>query len=394
MPTLIQEKVNQAVSILKEEDIDLWMAFVRETSAGGDPVLPLIYGHDLTWQSALMITKRGECFAIVGYYEAEAARRTGAYDMVIPYHESIRDALLHTIERIYPNKIAINYSVNDTHADGLTYGMYQLLMEYFEDTPWEQRLVSAERIIGALIGRKTPAEIERIRTAVETTNAIFTKTFDYVQTGMTERQVSDFMHAQLEQLGLESAWEWESCPAVNTGPDSPIGHAGPTNMKIAPSQILHFDFGVKQDGYCSDLQRVIYFCKPGEDRPPEAVQRGFDTVRRAIQDAMAAMKPGARGKEVDAVARGIVTGAGYPEFKYATGHHLGRTVHDGAGILGPEWERYGSTPNYRLEVGNVYTVEPGLVVPGYGYLGLEEDVVVTKDGAQFLGEPQEELFIK
>ncbi len=394
MPTLIQEKVKQAVGILKEGDIDLWMTFVRETSAGGDPVLPLIYGHDLTWHSALMITKSGECFAIVGAFEAEAARRTGAYDMVIPYHESIRDALLHTIERIYPNKIAINYSVNDTHADGLSYGMYQLLVRYLEDTPWEQRLVPAERIIGALIGRKTPAEIERIRKAVETTNAIFAKTFDYAQAGMTERQVGDFMHAQLDQLGLPSAWERESCPAVNAGPDSPFGHAGPTDIKIAPGQLLHFDFGVRQDGYCSDLQRVVYFRKPGEKQPPEAVQRGFDTVLRAIRAAMAAMKPGVRGKEVDAVARGIVTGAGYPEYKYGTGHHLGRTVHDGAGLLGPEWERYGNRPNYLLEEGHVYTVEPGLVVPGYGYLGLEEDVVVTKDGAEFLGNPQTELITK
>ena len=138
----------------------------------------------------------------------------------------------------------------------------------------------------------------------------------------------------------------------------------------------------------------MYFLRPDESAPPAAVQHGFDTIVAAIQAAVAAMKPGVLGKDVDAVARKVVTDAGYPEFKYATGHHLGRACHDGGGILGPEWERYGDTPNRPLEVGHVYTVEPGLFVPGYGYMGLEEDVLVTETGAVYLGAPQTELIVK
>lgn len=393
MPTLIQEKVAQAVEILQEQKIDAWLTFVRETSAAGDPVLPLIYGHDLTWQSALIITSKGESYAILGHYEAETAQRLQAYDHVIPYHEGIRSVLLHTLERINPGKIAINYSKNDVHADGLSYGLYQVLLDYLEATPWENRLVSAENILGALRSRKTPQEVARIQAAVDTTRQIFDYTFANIQPGMSEKQVAELMQEQVQQRGLLPAWEAEHCPAVNSGPDSPVGHSGPTDIIIERGHILHFDFGVKQDEYCSDIQRVVYFLKPGENQAPPEVQRGFDTILRSVQAAVAAMKPGMIGKEIDAIARKVVTDAGYPEYKYATGHHLGRLAHDGAGVLGPAWERYGETPNYPLEAGHVYTVEPGLEVPGYGYIGLEEDVLVTENGAQYLGDPQQKLIL-
>jgi Xaa-Pro aminopeptidase len=393
MQSLIQEKVAQAVDILQEKKIDAWLTFVRETSAAGDPVLPLIYGHDLTWQSALIITASGKSYAILGHYEAETARLLDAYTNVIPYHEGIRRSLLHTLERIDPGTIAINYSKNDVHADGLGYGLYQVLLDYLDDTPWENRLVSAEKILSALRSRKTPAEIALVRAAVESTRKIFEHTFANISPGMSEIQVAELMQEQVRQRGLLPAWEAEHCPAVNSGPDSPVGHSGPTEIVIQRGHILHFDFGVKQNEYCSDIQRVVYFLKPGESQAPPEVQRGFDTILRAVQAAVTAMRPGRTGKEIDAIARKVVTDAGYPEYKYATGHHLGRLAHDGAGVLGPEWERYGETPDYPLEAGHIYTVEPGLEVPGYGYIGLEEDVVVTEQGAEYLGEPQRELIL-
>jgi Xaa-Pro aminopeptidase len=394
MSTIVQEKADQANRILKEKGLDLWLIFVRETSAGGDPVLPLLYGLDLTWYSALIFTARGDRIAIVGHFEAEAARRVGAFDEVISYHQSIRPVLIDTLSRLNPAQIGINYSKNDVHADGLGHGLFMVLKDYLEETRFANMLVSAEAISGALRSRKTPAEVDRIRHAVKISEQIFDQTFEFANIGRTEKELGDFMHARVKSLGLDFAWEATNCPSVNTGPDSPIGHVGPAHITIQPGHILHIDFGVKKDQYCADLQRVAYFRSPSESVPPEAVQRGFDIVIRAVQAAVRVLKPGVKGKDVDAAAREVILKAGYPEYMYGTGHHLGRTVHDGAGLLGPEWERYGDTPNYLVEAGHVYTIEPGLFVPGHGYIGLEEDVLVTEDHAEYLSAPQTQLIIK
>jgi Xaa-Pro aminopeptidase len=395
MASLVQEKVDQAVGILGEKGIDLWLTFVRETIAGGDPVLPLIYGEgQLTWQSALILTRSGERVAIVGRFDAPAVRAAGIYPTVVGYDESVQPELLRVLERVDPAQVALNYSANDVLADGLSHGRYQVLMGYLQDTPYAGRVVSAEDIVGTLRGRKTPGEVARIRAAIETTLRIYERTFDYVQPGMSELEIAAFMHHQLDESGVGPAWHGDECPTVNAGPDSPVGHVGAGEYRIERGQLLHFDFGVKQDGYCSDIQRMVYFLAPGERRAPEPVQRASDTVVRAIHGAVEAMKPGAIGRDVDAVARGIVVGAGYPEYKHATGHHLGRLAHDGGGILGPEWERYGDTPYRPLESGQVYAVELGVAVPGYGYIGVEDDVVVTGDGAEFLSLPQTELILQ
>lgn len=395
MPSIVPEKVHQAIGILREAGVDTWLTFVRETSAGADPALSLIFGPEtLTWQSALILARSGQRIAIVGRYEADAVRGKGLYDTVIPYDEAIRPVLLETLARLDPQQIAPNTSTDDVYADGLTHGMYQLLQGYLAGTPYADRLISAQGIIAALRSRKTPAEVAAIRAAVDTTRRIYEATFAFIRPGLTERQVGDFMHRQMAELGVTAAWDYDGCPAVNSGPDSPVGHGAPGDIVLAPGHIVHMDFGVRQDAYCSDIQRVVYLPRPGETEPPVPVRRGFATVRAAVEAAVAVMRPGQTGLEVDAAARGVVTAAGYPEYKYATGHGLGRNAHDGGPLLGPLWERYGDIPRRKLEAGHVYTVEPGLAVPGYGYIGLEEDVLVTEDGAAYLGEPQREMWVK
>jgi Xaa-Pro aminopeptidase len=394
MNQIVLEKTNQIKSILTELDIDLWLTFVRETSANMDPILPLIYGDsDLTWQSALLFTPEGEKLAIVGRFELETAQNTGAFDQVIPYDEGIQSVLLEELHRINPQKIAVNISKNDVLADGLSHGMYLVLMEMLEGTPYEDRIVPAESIIRALRGKKTNTEIERIKKAILSTLKTLEYTFTKLKPGMREIDVAELLQTEVEKLGLYYAWPKNNNPAVNTGPDSPVGHNAPTDLRIEPGHLLHFDFGVKENDYCADIQRMVYFPKPGEKHVPDPVKKGFETVVKAVQAAFSNIKPGVTGLEVDTAARQVVTDAGYPEYKYATGHQLGRLAHDGGGLLGPAWPRYGSTPFMPVEVNQVYTIEPGLMVPGYGYIGLEEDILVTEHGALFLSPPQTELII-
>ena len=408
--TLIQEKVNQAVEILKEQETDLWLTFVRETSGVRDPALDLLIGsNDLTWPSALIITRKGEKIAIIGNLEKDALQRLNVFDEILGYDTAVSELLRTTITRLNPNRIAVNTSRNNVHADGLTHAMYEFLKEYLAGTPYADRLVSAEPIINSLRGRKTPAELARIRKAVEITDEIFKKTYNFIKVGMTEIEVGAYMHklvreygvSQLagdgsklaDSIGIGLAWPAENCPAVNSGPDSPVGHNGPTDIKIERGHIIHFDFGVKYEDYCSDIQHVCYVLREGETEAPIEVQRGFITLRTAVEKSREAMKVGVTGNAIDTISREIVTDSGYPEYPYALGHQLGRVAHDGGALLGPLWEKYGDSPNQKLEVGQVFTIEPGLAIPGYGYLGLEEDVVITANGAEYIGEPQREIIL-
>jgi Xaa-Pro aminopeptidase len=392
MGTIIKEKVEQAQALLETLGVDCWLTFVRETVSLADPVLPLILGQHLTWQSGLIITRKGDRVAIVGNFDADAVKTVGVWSEIIPYTEGVSGPLRETLKRLDPKQIAINYSRDDIMADGLTHGMYLLLTDYLKDTPYLERLVPADAICGALRGRKTRGEVQRIRAAIASTEDILRQVSGFARAGRTEIDVARYVKGLVAERKLELAWEPKQCPIVNTGPDSMIGHGIPAELKIERGHLFHIDFGVRQGDYCADLQRMWYVRRTGETQPPEPVCRAFDTVRKAIETAKAALKPGVECWEVDAAARKVVVDAGYPEYGHGTGHQVGRAAHDGGGILGPKWERYGKTPYRMVESGNVFTLELGLMVDGHGYVGLEDMVLVTAGGCEYLSHPQTELW--
>src|SRR5687767_3355795 len=124
---LVREKLDQAVAILNELNIDAWMTFVRETSLTPDPALDLILGMDMVWQSAFIVTRDNQRIAIVGKHDAENVRNLEAYTEVIPYLQGIRDPLVETLINLDPKQIALNYSEDDVAADGLSHGLMLLL---------------------------------------------------------------------------------------------------------------------------------------------------------------------------------------------------------------------------------------------------------------------------
>jgi Xaa-Pro aminopeptidase len=387
--TLVQEKSQQALDFLQQLDMDAWIIWVRETEQMADPALSLVLGIDLVWQSALIYTKTGQRIAIVGNFDADGLKPLGIFDKIVPYTEDIQDTLRKELDAISPKKIGLNFSRDDVAADGLTYGMYNLLCEYVEGTPYPQAFVPAEPLLLQLRGIKTPEEIRRIKQAIAITEQIYDEAKQFVKVGQSEIEIGNFFHQQMKTHGVGFAWGADHNPAVNAGPNKQFGHAGPTDNLTKEGQLLHFDFGVRFQGYCSDIQRMFFF---GPDTQiPDEIQAAFDTVRDAIQKAADFINPGVKGFEVDQVARKYVQEQGYDEYQHALGHQVGQATHDGGTLLGPLWERYGDSPKGIVQPGNVFTLELYVTTHNYGQLSLEEDILITERGCEFLSNPQREL---
>lgn len=391
---LVREKLDQAIGVLNEQNVDAWMVFVRETMLTPDPSLELVLGFDMVWQSAFIFTRDNRRIAIVDKHDAENVHNLGGYTEVVPYVQGIRESLVEALTRINPRQIALNYSESDVAADGLTHGLMLLLRRHLEGTGLAERFMSAEQIIGALRGRKSAAEVERIKTAIATTQHIFQQVGELIEPGTSEAALGREVHKMLAARGLGTAWDWNYCPTLTAGPDSVAGHVAPQERYVVkPGALLHMDFGVKENDYCADLQRVWYIRKGAGDGVPGEVQQAFAAARQALQAGFETLKPGVAGWEVDAAARQTLVEAGYPEYQHAFGHHVGRVAHDGATVLGPRWERYGQTPYGIVEAGNVFAIELGVELEGYGYIGLEENVLVTDSGAVWLSELQDDIWI-
>ncbi len=390
--TIQREKLEQAIGILEEQQVDCWLTFARETSETPDPALKLILGHDVTWQSAFLVTRTGQRVAIVGGPDGPTLRDHGLYDTVLTYDEGFEPALRATLRSLDPQKLAINYSIGDVAADGLTHGMYLQLQEALKRTPYRQRLISAAPIIGALRSRKTNAELVRMKQAINITVELFEKVTAFLRPGRSERDVADLLHGELTARGLDTSWEWDDCPIVNAGAESQAGHTRPGNIVMREGDLVHVDFGVAYEGYRSDMQRMWYLPSADDPQPPQSVRQAFAACVAAIDAGRRVLKAGVVGWEVDAAARKSLVKAGYPEYMHALGHSVGIACHDGGPLIGPRWPRYGETPERAIEPNSVYTLELDTATER-GSIGLEDEVLVTEKGAKYISPVQKELIL-
>lgn len=389
-----KEKIAQAIAILNEPDcdIDCWLVIDKESEVLSDPIMDFIVGTGVTWLSFFLFFKSGEKYAIVGNLDVEKFNRIALFDTVSPYKSSPKDDLLNLLNKHNPLKIAINYSIDSPVADGLTYGKFLELTKLLDNTPFKNRLTSAESIISKLRGRKSSEEIDRLKKAIEITLEIYDYVTSHVKPGMTEKEVAQLITNQRIKTDFPPAWDPDHCPSVFTGPQDTGAHSGPTDKILERGHVFNLDFGINYKKYVSDLQRTWYILKKGETQPPPEVIKGLETIRKSIELAFNAIKPGVKGFDIDKIARDYIVSQGYKEYPHALGHQVGRSAHDGSALLAPNWERYGQLPFLPLEEGQVFTIEPRLYID-QGVVTIEEMIVITKNGAEWLSKPQTEIYL-
>jgi len=272
-------------------------------------------------------------------------------------------------------------------ADGLSHGMYLKISKILENR--KDSFVSADPIIANIRSRKTKTEIELLTKTAELTEEINIAIAKKFEIGMSEITIQNMFHEQMNSLEVSESWERTGCPAVDAGPEKAFGHIGPSELIIKKGHTLHNDFGVRLHGYCSDIQRMWFF--GNKDEIPDEIQHAFNTVRDAIIKASEYIRPGRKGHEVDQIARDHVVANGYDEYGHGLGHQVGTEAHDGGMILGPLWERYGKSGEGIVQKDYVFTLELHVRTKNYGYMSLEEMIVITEDGCRFLIPRQEEL---
>ena len=381
---LAREKHDQARQLMREQGIACWLTFTRE---GSDVMLPFVTGMSyIAGTSALMLFAEGPSVAVVADYDRSQV--DGLFDSVHAYSVDWREPFRQTLRERGPASIALNYSEADFGIDGLTHGLYLQLVRELEPLGMADRLVSSEPIAERVRARKTAGEIERIRRACDVTIRIFDDVTGMLRAGITEMDVHEFINERMETYGVEPSWEAAFCPSVVSG-DRVAGHTPPSGKTIEAGDTVRIDFGVVVEGYCSDLQRTWYIARPGREEiepDPDAVRR-FEAVRDSIAKAATLIRPGVTGRDIDGPSRQIIEERGYG-FTHALGHQLGRLVHDGGMVLGPDNARYGDRSGGTIEPGMVFTLEP--CIQG---AQIEEDVVVTETGCDFLVPPQDALIV-
>jgi Xaa-Pro aminopeptidase len=394
MVNLTRAKLRQAADLMQKHDLDCWIIqFARETGLRPDPLAYLV-GAAITWPSAFLLNRDGRTAAIVGTGDSGQIGGLGLWDEVRGYVASPREDLVALLTSWNPKKIGVTWSESDDTSDGITLGMYRMLESLLEGTPFKDRLVSAGPLAGEVRSRKLPDEIEAIHSAIAFTEQLFQRLEAELRPGVSEIDVQRKVQGWVHEAGFAFSWEERFNPMVDFGPrPGPLGHAPPGDIKLEPGQLIHVDLGILRDGFASDLQRTWYWLKEGETQAPAPVMRAFEATRASIEAGMKALKAGSAGYQVDAESRRTVIEAGFREPGFAFGHHVGRVAHDGAGVLGPRWERYGKSPEVLIQPGNVFAVEMDLEAEGYGVVGLEDEAVVEEDGARYLSNPQRELWL-
>ena len=242
--------------------------------------------------------------------------------------------------------------------------------------PWKASLQPVSGWIEELRTIKSAQERELIRRSVETNSRAFEQTVARVRAGMKEQDLAAELEYRMRRLGAEK-------PAFDTivaaGRRSALPHAQPTQARLRPGGLVVVDMGAIQDGYCSDMTRMLFL-----GAPAARVKRTYRAVLEAQLAAIDAVRAGVTTAHVDRQARRVLKTYGLERaFVHSTGHGLGLEIH--------EPPRIGKRDKGRLQAGMAVTIEPGVYLEGFGGIRIEDTVVVTASGCEILTPTNKEL---
>jgi len=392
--TLQREKVMQAIEILKEQDLDMWMTIGRETMMNSDPVIPLISKSEFGGMTAAIICQDGTNILIANHLDAGGHRQAQVYDEVIEYSDyNIFNVLKELFEKLYPKQLALNYSEN-VAADGLTVGLYNKIMAFLNEIDYNGNVCSSEQVIAKLRGQKSPTEIERIKASIDITMNIFEDIRGFIKPGITDTDIFNYCKDQMEKYKVTDAWDPHANPIVSVRNDSVEGHAGATGLIVEEGDIIRLDFGVKKDGYCSDLQRNFYVPKEGEEKVPEDVVKVFKSVQEGIVLGTEHMTIGTAIDLPDTLVKQYLADNNLPVYNHSLGHQIGMFAHDGGLSMHKRWidKAKAKGHEHKFVKDMVYTVEFGCA-SSRGVCAQEEIVVIRQDGVEWLSKPQKDIYI-
>lgn len=234
----------------------------------------------------------------------------------------------------------------------------------------------ADPILDALRLRKDREELQAMERAVAVAEIAMHNLLPQLRIGQTEKEVAAMLTRELMSAGADGlAFE----PIVSAGPNAASPHAVPTNRALQKGELLILDWGALVDGYVSDITRTFAL-----GAVPDELRQMYDVVRTANEAGREAARPGRSGHDIDVATRTVIESAGYGDyFIHRTGHGLGMEAHER-----PQIVRGNDEP---LPVGAVFTIEPGIYLPGRGGVRIEDNVVITQDGGRSLTSFPREL---
>ncbi|PKO21370.1 MAG: Xaa-Pro dipeptidase [Chloroflexi bacterium HGW-Chloroflexi-1] len=307
----------------------------------------------------LLITADQALFATDFRYFEQVGMECPDFELV-PMERTFADVLPAMLARAGVRRLGFE-------ADFATFADVQAWSKAAPDTEW----APTKELVIRLRAVKDAVEISALRAAIQLADEALAAALAQAHGGMTERELAWLIESYMRTHGAEAV---SFDIIVAGGPNGARPHARATDTPLPAGVPIVIDMGARLNGYCSDITRTICL---GEPADPGRFWEVYHTVLRAQQAAEAALRPGMTGQEADAVAREIITEAGYGEY---FGHHLGH----GVGLAVQEEPRLSRTNTAALAPGNCVTVEPGIYLPGWGGVRIEDIVLITEDGVEVL----------